>query len=76
MEQEERDSLNMHIANTVGAPCRAYSSNETSHLGYDKEDSAGRGTGDIFFIFPHEIRKIIYTTNAIESLHMSLRKII
>lgn len=29
-----------------------------------------------FFIFPHEIRKIIYTSNAIESLHMSLRKII
>ena len=24
MEQEERDSLNMHIANTVGAPWRAY----------------------------------------------------
>ncbi len=29
-----------------------------------------------FFIFPHEIRKIIYTTNAIESLNMTLRKII
>lgn len=29
-----------------------------------------------FFAFPPEIRKIIYTTNAIESLHMSLRKII
>jgi putative transposase len=27
-----------------------------------------------FFQFPPEIRKIIYTTNAIESLHLSLRK--
>jgi putative transposase len=29
-----------------------------------------------FFAFPTEIRKIIYTTNAVESLNMSLRKII
>jgi putative transposase len=29
-----------------------------------------------FFAFPEEIRKVIYTTNAVESLHMSLRKII
>lgn len=29
-----------------------------------------------FFAFPGEIRKVIYTTNAVESLHMSLRKII
>ena len=28
-----------------------------------------------FFEFPEEIRKIIYTTNAIESLHMTLRKV-
>ncbi len=28
-----------------------------------------------FFDFPEEIRKIIYTTNAIESLHMTLRKV-
>ena len=27
-----------------------------------------------FFAFPAEIRKIIYTTNAVESLNMSLRK--
>jgi putative transposase len=27
-----------------------------------------------FFAFPPEIRKVIYTTNAIESLHMTLRK--
>jgi len=27
-----------------------------------------------FFEFPEEIRRIIYTTNAIESLHMTLRK--
>lgn len=29
-----------------------------------------------FFEFPPEVRRVIYTTNAIESLHMSLRKII
>ena len=29
-----------------------------------------------FFGFPPEIRKVIYTTNAVESLNMSLRKII
>ena len=29
-----------------------------------------------FFAYPAEVRKIIYTTNAIESLHMRLRKIV
>jgi putative transposase len=29
-----------------------------------------------FFAFPQEVRKVVYTTNAVESLHMSLRKII
>ena len=29
-----------------------------------------------FFAFPPDIRRILYTTNAIESLHMQLRKII
>ena len=29
-----------------------------------------------FFAFPPEMRRVIYTTNAIESLHMQLRKII
>lgn len=29
-----------------------------------------------FFAFPDEIRKIIYTTNAVESLNMSLRKVL
>ena len=28
------------------------------------------------FEFPAEVRRMIYTTNAVESLHMSLRKII
>ena len=28
-----------------------------------------------FFVFPEDIRRIIYTTNAIESLNMRLRKI-
>jgi putative transposase len=29
-----------------------------------------------FFEYPSEIRKVIYTTNAVESLNMTLRKII
>lgn len=29
-----------------------------------------------FFAYPPDVRKIIYTTNAIESLHMQLRKIV
>jgi putative transposase len=29
-----------------------------------------------FFSFPQEVRKVVYTTNAVESLHMSLRKVI
>jgi putative transposase len=29
-----------------------------------------------FFAYPADIRKVIYTTNAIESLNMSLRKVI
>jgi transposase-like protein len=29
-----------------------------------------------FFAYPLELRKIIYTTNAIESLHMQLRKVL
>ena len=28
-----------------------------------------------FFEFPEEIRKVIHTTNAVESLHMTLRKV-
>ncbi len=28
-----------------------------------------------FTAFPTEVRKIVYTTNAVESLHMSLRKV-
>jgi transposase-like protein len=29
-----------------------------------------------FFVFPPEVRRVIYTTNVIESLHMQLRTII
>ena len=29
-----------------------------------------------FFAFPADIRKVIYTTNAVESLNMTLRKVI
>ncbi|MEW6131387.1 MAG: transposase, partial [Acidobacteriota bacterium] len=30
----------------------------------------------VFYAYPEEIRRVIYTTNAIESVNMSLRKII
>jgi len=30
----------------------------------------------VFFDYPPEIRKVIYTTNAIESLNYSLRKVL
>ena len=29
-----------------------------------------------FFVFPDEIRKVIYTTNTIESVNMTLRKVL
>jgi putative transposase len=29
-----------------------------------------------FFAFPEEMRRVVYTTNGVESLHMSMRKII
>ena len=29
-----------------------------------------------FFAFPEEVRKVVYTTKAVESLHTSLRKIV
>jgi transposase-like protein len=35
---------------------------------------AAMGAGHSVFSYPAEVRKIIYTTNAIESLHMQLRK--
>ncbi|MCG1048639.1 transposase, partial [Mycetohabitans sp. B6] len=29
-----------------------------------------------FFAYPPQVRRIVYTTNAIESMHMQLRKIV
>jgi transposase-like protein len=109
---------------------KALSAEMTEHLGYEKHEPAGRGSGNSrngtsdktlktesgemptdvlaeaaltafeasafgvrypmigkswranwqrvipFLVFPREIRKVIYTTNAIESLNYSLRKII
>jgi hypothetical protein len=37
--------------------------------------AAQLGPGDSVLQFPEEIRKVIYTTNAVESLYMSLRKV-
>ena len=43
----------------------------------DIQAVAGKlGAGDSVLRFPEEVRKVVYTTNAVESLHMSLRKII
>ena len=38
--------------------------------------AAPMAAGDSCFAYPPEVRTIIYTTNAIESLHMRLRKIV
>ena len=40
------------------------------------ELAAGLGASHPVFVYPEAVRKIIYTTNAIESLNMQLRKII
>ncbi len=37
--------------------------------------AAPLGSGDPFFGYPADIRKVIYTTNAIESVNMSLCKV-
>lgn len=34
------------------------------------------GKYSVFFAYPEEIRRIIYTTNAIESLNMTVRKVL
>src|SRR5260363_217228 len=36
----------------------------------------GNGSRGFLSAYPPEVRKMIYTTNAIESLHMQLRKIV
>ncbi len=46
-------------------------------LPYHQPDVAPElGALDPFFAYPADIRKVIYTTNAVESLNMSLRKVI
>ncbi|GAB7539989.1 hypothetical protein BGC_62140 [Burkholderia sp. 3C] len=54
----------------------------TLHINYDefRPQSAGESTSKRhycgIFAYPPEVRRIIYTTNAIESMHMQLRKIV
>ena len=43
---------------------------------HQQELARARGTPDALFSFPQDIRRVIYTTNAIESLNSTLRKII
>ena len=47
---------------------------EVSHRG--RRLASGLGPGHSFFTFPPPIRRVIYTTNAIESINARLRKII
>ncbi len=49
-----------------------------STFGFTFALSLGPSLRDVtpFFVFPPDIRRVIYTTNAIESLNMQLRKII
>ena len=44
--------------------------------GHRPKLAGGLGTPDRVFDYPPEIRKVIYTTNAIESLNASLRKLL
>lgn len=60
---------------------RALQAEMDDHLGYAKNDSSGDNTGNSRngytgkSVIPDDIRRAIYTTNAIESLNFCLRKI-
>lgn len=71
----------IYAAPTVEAASHALESFESGQWGakYPTIAAGWRRAWDRvipFFAFPPEVRKVIYTTNAIESLHMRLRKII
>ena len=55
----------------------AFAENGTAGIRASARSGGGTGTRSVrSYAYPAEIRKVIYTTNAVESLNMSLRKVI
>src|SRR5260364_364775 len=50
--------------------------NEAENSQSSHRCGGGNGSRGFLSAYPPEVRKMIYTTNAIESLHMQLRKIV
>jgi len=78
---KQRRSVATDLKAVYGAPTAEAAQQELYGFGekWDKQYGSIRPIWERvipFFPFPAEIRKIIYTTNAVESLNMSLRKII
>jgi putative transposase len=82
---KQRKTVAADLKAIYGAPTAEAAQQELGHFGekWDKQFGSIRPIWERnweriipFFAFPPEIRKIIYTTNAVESLNMSLRKII
>src|SRR5262249_15901505 len=80
----ERKAVAQDLKAIYSAPTEAAAEQELNHFAEKWRQSdggieaLGRRNWDRvipFFAFPPAIRKIIYTTNAVESLNMSLRKI-
>jgi transposase-like protein len=83
-----RDILGLWIENTEGAKFWMKVFNELKTRGVadiliavtggfkGMAEAPGLGQGDSVFAFPPEVRKVIYTTNAIESINARPRKII
>ena len=68
----------IYRATTAGMAEMALRAFPIKHPKYQAVADVWERSGDRvipFFDFPDEIRKIIYTTNAVESLHMTLRKV-
>jgi putative transposase len=81
----QRKTVATDLKAIYGAPTAEAAQQELDHFGekWDKQFGSIRPLWERswqrvipFFAFPADIRKIIYTTNAVESLNMSLRKII
>jgi len=81
----QRKAVVTDLKAVYAAPTAEAAAQELDHFGekWDKQFGSIRPIWERhwqriipFFAFPAEIRKIIYTTNAVESLNMSLRKII
>ena len=74
--RSEKD-LPSHLASASRNPLGDFCPNVGCRVSRHQQELArARGTPDALFSFPQDIRRVIYTTNAIESLNSTLRKII